>query len=193
MAQSSVWLKNADTGAELHFSGVTQVRHSLTLKVASDPDSSDATDYINGARRQPARVTLTLAESDAGRQRGSAARMLASLESIRGNRHRVTLTTELMVYNNMLLSDLTVIQEEGNPFGWTGTATFVEAVVVTVIKKANDNASTVTNTGSASVRTAGNEVKGGTIGAVFKTDPGPKNYDNPLRQLLLRSGIRLNS
>ena len=186
MPQSATWLKIIATGAEVHFSAVTRIQHNLSLKVASETNAAEAADYLNGARRQPARVTLTLAETDTGHPSGWAARMAEILELLRSSRSLLDVYTPIRTYTHMLLSDLVIIQEEGNPLGWTGTATFTESAP-SLSGLRNDNSSAVTNTGSRPSGTVSSGSPGGSSAS------GTVIRDSPLRQLLARSGIEVFS
>ena len=179
-AQSSTWLRLIATGSEIHFSAVTQLRHSLSLKVATETDSSEATDYLNGARIQPAKLTLSLMETDAGHPKGWAARIAQNLEACRASRALLQVFTPIRTYNNMLLSDLAILQEEGSPDSWTGTATFTEAdEAIAATAKVNDNSSAVTDTGAAQAKTvAGKAHRGDTA-------------ESPLKQLLQKAEISI--
>ena len=195
-AQSSTWLRLIATGSEIHFSAVTQLRHSLSLKVATDTDSSEATDYLNGARKQPAKLTLSLMETDAGHPKGWAARIAQNLEACRASRALLQVFTPIRTYNNMLLSDLVILQEEGSPDSWTGTATFTEAdEAITATAKPNDNSSAVTDTGAASAKTVSSgasSVSGGG-GSNSASSSEKKVYESPLKQLLQKAGITLEA
>ena len=195
-AQSSTWLRLIATGSEIHFSAVTQLRHSLSLKVATDTDSSEATDYLNGARKQPAKLTLSLMETDAGHPKGWAARIAQNLEACRASRALLQVFTPIRTYNNMLLSDLVILQEEGSPDSWTGTATFTEAdEAITATAKPNDNSSAVTDTGAASAKTVSSgasSVSGGG-GSNSASSSEKKVYESPLKQLLQKAGISLEA
>ncbi len=180
MQRSSIWLKASATGAEIHFSGITQVRHSLSLKVATDTDSSEIVDYLNGARTQPAKVVLSLVETDVGHPKGYAARILEILDVLRSTKVLVEIFTPIRNYMNMVLSDLVAIQEDGNVDGWTGTATFTEVLGDESGGRMVNNSSTISNTGST--------VKG-TVNAIVDADG--TIHDSPLRELLERSGIAL--
>ncbi|MBQ6382041.1 MAG: hypothetical protein IJJ42_00385 [Clostridia bacterium] len=179
MPQSATWLKIISTGAEVHFSAVTRIQHNLSLKVASETNAAEAADYLNGARKQPARVTLTLTETDTGHPAGWAARTAEILELLRSSRTLVNVYTPIRTYTNMLLSDLVILQEEGNPLGWTGTAAFTESAPAASAVR-NDNSSAVTHTGSRASSTVSSGSSSGTV-----------IYDSPLRQLLARSGIEV--
>ena len=147
--QSSIYIRLVQTGSEIHFSGVTQVRHSLSLKVATDTDDIDTSDYVNGARKQPAKVTLSLVETDIGHSKGYAARIAQNLEAARASRTVIQVITPVKIYNNMILSDLVILEEEGKPDAWSGTATFTEVDLNNSSTKTQNNSSTVTDTGTA--------------------------------------------
>ena len=195
-AHSSTWLRLIATGSEIHFSAVTQLRHSLSLKVATDTDSSEATDYLNGARKQPAKLTLSLMETDAGHPKGWAARIAQNLEACRTSRALLQVFTPIRTYNNMLLSDLVILQEEGSPDSWTGTATFTEAdEAIAATAKVNDNSSAVTDTGAAPAKTVSSGASSGAggDGSNSSSSSGKKVYESPLKQLLQKAGITLEA
>ena len=193
-AQSSTWLRLIATGPEIHFSAVTQLRHSLSLKVATDTDSKEATDYLNGARKQPAKLTLSLMETDAGHPKGWAARIAQNLEACRASRALLQVFTPIRTYNNMLLSDLVILQEEGSPDSWTGTATFTEAdEAIAATAKVNDNSSAVTDTGATPTKTVSSGTSSGSGGGGSNSSSSSekKVYESPLKQLLQKAGISI--
>ena len=195
-AQSSTWLRLIATGSEIHFSAVTQLRHSLSLKVATETDSSEATDYLNGARKQPAKLTLSLMETDVGHPKGWAARIAQNLEACRASRALLQVFTPIRTYNNMLLSDLVILQEEGSPDSWTGTATFTEAdEAIAATAKPNDNSSAVTDTGAAPTKTVSSSASSGSGGGGSNSSSSSekKVYESPLKQLLQKAGITLEA
>ena len=193
--QSSTWLRLIATGSEIHFSAVTQLRHSLSLKVATDTDSKEATDYLNGARKQPAKLTLSLMETDAGHPKGWAARIAQNLEACRASRALLQVFTPIRTYNNMLLSDLVILQEEGSPDSWTGTATFTEAdEAIAATAKMNDNSSAVTDMGAAPAKTVSSDTSSGSGGGGSNSSSSSekKVYESPLKQLLQKAGIQFS-
>ena len=66
MTKSIVFIRVPQYDYEYRFAGVTQIKHSLTVKTATDTDSESEEDYINGARNQPNKVTLTVINSQNG-------------------------------------------------------------------------------------------------------------------------------
>ena len=64
LSTATVYIKDYDI--EYRFCGVTSIRHSLSLKVAQDTDSTEGQDYVNGARVQPNKLTLSVIESRTG-------------------------------------------------------------------------------------------------------------------------------
>ena len=73
---SSVVVQVPSYGYTYSFSGVISVQHEFTLKIQTDAESETGTDYVNGARNQPDKVTLTVRESDVGHAAGWSDRML---------------------------------------------------------------------------------------------------------------------
>ena len=90
---SSVQVYLPSFGYTYTFTGVLSVKHEYSLKLQTDSSSASGEDYINGARNQPARVILTVVETDIGHAAGWANRMLQAMESIKRNRYLCTLVT----------------------------------------------------------------------------------------------------
>ena len=158
-----------------HFTGVLSVEHSLALNLESM--ASQGTDIVNGARNQPNRVTLSVLETDAAHSSGWSARMLEAMASLKRNRIPCKAVTSLGPYENMLLTEITAIQDEENQEGWIGELVFTEYLLVTAGSagetKENTNSSVRTNTGTA--------------GSVKKVS------GSALRQLLQRAGVIINN
>ena len=166
---SSVRVRLPSLGYTYTFTGVLSVKHEYSLKLQTDSDSADGSDYINGARNQPDRVILSVAESDVMHSAGWSDRMLQALESVKRNRILCTVVTSALTYTGMLLSGLSVTEDEKNQSGWQGTLTFTQYRTTAAVKKTNDNSSAITHTGSA-----------GTARTVSGTE---------LAQMLARAGV----
>ncbi len=93
MTRSSAYVLASGIDYQYHFCGVISVQYAYSSLVASGSDQAIGTDFLNGVRNQPAQVTLTVAESDAMRQGGWSARMIACLEGIKMGRYLCTLVT----------------------------------------------------------------------------------------------------
>ena len=146
---SSVQVRLPSFGYTYTFTGVLSVKHEYSLKLQTDFSSASGEEYINGARNQPARVILTVVETDIGHAAGWANRMLQAMESIKRNRYLCTLVTSALTYTGMLLSGLSVTEDEKNQYGWQGTLTFTQYNTAAKVKKTNDNSSAATHTGSS--------------------------------------------
>ena len=151
-----------------HFTGVTSIEHCLSLNL--EQESAQGTDIINGARNQPDRVVLSVVETDAEHAPGWAARMLEAMDSLKKNRILCRVVTSMGTYRQMLLTEITAVQDKENQDGWSGTLAFTEYVPAAggIEAKAANNSSTRKNTGSA--------------GAAKVTG-------SPFQQLLQRAGI----
>lgn len=159
--KSSAYIRVKAYDYRYWFTGVTSVKHSFSLQVASTYDASRETGFVNGAKNQPNKVTLSVVETDTG-QSGRSAGMIRALESVKQSRALCQVYTAARSYDNMLLTDISATQDETNPTGWTGTLTFTQAQYVTwnpdyhapaAGTDTNSNSSTVTNTGSAAAKT----------------------------------------
>ena len=146
---SSAYISIPAYGYTYSFSGVLSIKHSVSLKIQTDAESDSGTDYVNGARNQPDKVTLTVLESDVGKPAGWSARMLQALESVKRNRALCTVVTPAFTYSSMLLSDFTATEDEKTQSGWKGTLTFTQYRSPAGQTKTADNSSAVTHTGSA--------------------------------------------
>ena len=146
---SSVQVYLPSYGYTYSFTGVLSVKHEYSLKLQTDSSSASGDDYINGARNQPDKVILSVMETDIGHQAGWANRMLQAMESIKRNRYLCTLVTSALTYTGMLLSGLSVTEDEKNQFGWQGTLTFTQYKPTATVQKTNDNSSAARHTGSA--------------------------------------------
>ena len=144
-------------------------------------------------------VTLTVAESDAMRQDGWSARMIAALEGIKMGRYLCTLVTPMKTYDNMVLTDFTAVQDEYSQSGWSGTPTFTKTSLFGW-GKAKDNASVIVHTAApGAVQTISNEVPATVVssgssggggsggGTVSRSAPAL----SPLQQMAQRAGVRL--
>ena len=187
MIQSSAYVVVPGVDYQYHFCGVISIQHNFTSQVASGSDSAIGTDYLNGVRNLPSQVTLTVAESDAMRQSGWAARMVEAFEAIKRGRHLCTLVTSMKTYTNMVLTDFNVIQDEMSQSGWSGTLTFTQTNIFGW-GKAQDNGSTIVNTASAG---AVQTVSGSTVVSSGSGRSSSAIVLSPLQQMAQRAGVRL--
>ena len=146
---SSVQVCLPSYGYTYTFTGVLSIKHEYSLKLQTDSNSASGSDYINGARNQPDKIVLSVVETDIGHQAGWASRMLQAMESIKRNRILCTVVTSALTYTGMLLSGLSVTEDEKNQFGWQGTLTFTQYKVTASVQKTNDNSSAAKHTGSS--------------------------------------------
>ncbi len=138
------------------FTGVTEITHNLSLKIDEKADTTESEGLVNGARKQPDKVTLTVIESDAQHAAGWSARMLQVLADIRARRLLCRVATEYRTYENMLLSAIAATQDETSQSGWSGDLTFTECASVSsaasdssALVKTDTNSSYAAHTGSA--------------------------------------------
>ncbi len=148
---SSAYITVRDYKQTYHFTGVISVSHNLSLKLFDKADVTEHGSFVNGAKNQPDKVTLTVLETDAAHSAaGWAARMLDILYSVKRDRLLCKVVTSHHMYEDMLLTAISVTQDEEHPDGWSGELTFTEYIPVVVLQetKTEDNSSTVKNTGS---------------------------------------------
>ena len=146
---SSVQVRLPSYGYTYTFTGVLSIKHEYSLKLQTDSDSAAGSDYINGARNQANKITLSVIESDVGHPAGWSSRILQAMESIKRTRTLCEVVTSALTYTGMLLSGLSVTEDEKNQYGWQGTLTFAQYKPTAAVKKTNDNSSAVTHTGSS--------------------------------------------
>jgi hypothetical protein len=152
MAQSSSYIIIKGRGTTLHFTGVTEIAHQIRLKIFDKADITEAASFVNGAKNEPDRVTLSVIETDAAHAAaGWSARMLEILYTVKRDRMLCEVVTPQKAYSDMLLSEISAVHNAEIPDGWSGELTFTEYIPLAVPgeAKADDNASTPRNTGSA--------------------------------------------
>lgn len=152
MPQSSAYITVKEQGTALHFTGVTEITHRLGLKIFDKADVTEAASFVNGAKNEPDKVTLSVIETDAAHAaEGWSARMLEILYSVKRNRMLCRVCTPQKTYEDMLLSGISATHSAENPDGWSGEITFTEYIPLAVLgeSKEDDNASSPKNTGSA--------------------------------------------
>ena len=151
MSSTVAYLVLQDTGEKIAFDGILSVTHALSLKTASSSDTSDGYDYVNNARNLPDVVTLEVLASDIGASAEYwSAQLMRTLAAVKEQRRLLQLLTHLKSYDNMLLTDFTVVQDETNAFGWSGSMTFTRAEerAATAASATDDRSSTPSYTGS---------------------------------------------
>ena len=162
MATSTAYIVVKDVGYRYSFDGVTSISHALSLKVAKDSDSSEDEDYINHAKNEPDVLTLSVVASDANTAViGWSRQTLNSLCQIKEYRFLCRVVTSLRTYDNMLLTGISVQQDETCPDGWTGTLTFTHVGQGQASSMTDSNSSTPVTVGSASARSVGSQ--GGSV------------------------------
>ena len=155
---STAYVLVKSLGYKYSFDGVTSTAHSLSLKISTDNDSSSYADTVNNARNEPDVVTLSVVASDNNvAVRDWSMQTLRSLARIKENRYLCKVVTNLRTYDNMLLSAISVLQDETCPEGWTGTLTFTHTEPAAATAKTSDQSSTPKATGTSSVKSAGKQ------------------------------------
>ena len=152
MPRSLAYIVVREQGTTLHFTGITEITHRLGLKIFDKADVIEAASFVNGAKNEPDRVTLSVIETDAAHAaEGWSARMLDILYSIKRNRMLCRVCTPQKTYEDMLLSEISATHNAESPDGWSGDISFTEYIPMAVLgeSKEDDNASTPKNTGSA--------------------------------------------
>ena len=199
MPSSSAYITVKDYNQTYHFTGVLSVTHSLSLKVFEISDTTELGSFVNGAKNQPDKLTLSVLETDAAHSAaGWAARMLDVLASVKRQRLLCKVVTPHHTYDDMLLSGISVTQDEEHPDGWSGDLTFTEYIPLVALAdtKTDDNASATKNTGSAAPpKTVSGMAEALAAGVVSGTGAFVAGYlslqsGSTLEQKLARAGIR---
>ena len=153
MSKSSTAYVTCEAGGKTytyHFTGVTEIEHNLALNL--DNKASEGSDIVNGARNLANQVTLTVVETDTEHTAGWASAMLEAMAALKRQRILCKVVTSLATYSDMLLTEITAVQDEENLFGWSGSLSFMEYIPVTEENaeeiKTNNNSSVRKNTGS---------------------------------------------
>ena len=158
MPTSTAYILVKKAGYKYSFDGVPSISHALSLKVSTDSDTSEDADYVNNARNEPDVVTLSVVASDTNVPViGWSRQTLTSLVQIKEMRLLCKVVTNLRTYDNMLLTDLAVQQDETCPDGWTGTLTFTHTDQPAKKTKTENNSSTQSSSGSAAARSVGKQ------------------------------------
>ena len=126
MPKSTAYFTAEGINYTYRFCGVTEIEYNFALNI--DADTSQGGDIINGARRLPNQIRLSVVETDVASQSGWSASMLAALDSIRRNRVLCRVVTSMGSWENMLLSEITATQDEENQYGWAGDVVFMQYI-----------------------------------------------------------------
>ena len=137
-----------------HFTGVTSIEHNLALNLENT--SSQGTDIVNGARNLADQVSLSIVETDVEHSPGWSARMLEAMVALKKGRHLCKVVTSMATYKQMLLTEISAVQDEENQYGWSGELVFMEYIPEKDGKsdtiKTNNNSSVRRNTGSTGTK-----------------------------------------
>ena len=137
-----------------HFTGVTSIEHNLALNLENT--SSQGTDIVNGARNLADQVSLSVVETDVEHTPGWSARMLEAMVALKKGRHLCKVVTSMATYKQMLLTEITAVQDEENQYGWSGELVFMEYIPEkdgqSDTTKTNNNSSVRRNTGSTGTK-----------------------------------------
>jgi len=132
------------------FDGVEKASHSLTLKMSEDiSDEKDKDSYINNAKNEMNKIAFDVRMSDVytdktdltKQKKNRSESAMYVLEDLKRTRRKVDVYTNLMIYKDMLLADMSITQDDTSHFGWYGTLTFQEAYVQRVPDSTSTNPS----------------------------------------------------
>ena len=199
MPSSSAYITVKPYNQTYHFTGVISVTHSLSLKIFEKADTTELGSFVNGAKNQPDKVTLSVLETDAAHSAaGWSARMLDILYTVKRDRLLCRVVTPHHTYDDMLLTAVSVTQDEEHPDGWSGEITFTEYIPLVALAdtKTDDNSSAAKNTGStAPPKTVSGVAEALAVGAVAGAGALVTGYlslqsGSTLEQKLSLAGIR---
>lgn len=176
MAKSTMYFLVSGIDYVYRFTGVTAIEYNFALNI--DADLSQGGDIINEARRLPNQIRVSVVETDAQNRVGWSASMLSALDSIRRNRVMCTVVTDMGVWYNMFMAEITATEDQVNQYGWAGDIVFLQYIPkseqyyksdtdseyssTTSTRRTQNNSSTAANTGTK----AGNS---SVSGAAFST------------------------
>lgn len=154
MSVSTAYIVLQKQGYQYHFDGVTAISATLSLKVTTDSDSgSPKSDFSITARNDPDIVTLSVIAMDTGSEiSGWAAQTLRTLAQIKEKLLLCKVVTPFRTYSNMLLTSISVRQDDTMQDGWAGDLTFTRTSVSAGTTKSSDNSSTPVSSGTVSAR-----------------------------------------
>lgn len=162
MPRSTAYIVASGIDYQYRFAGVVSVEYNFALNI--NADASQGGDIINGARKLPNQIRLSIVETDASVSNGWSASMLSALDSIRRNRVLCTVVTNMGSWSDMLLTEITATEDENNQYGWAGDLVFMqyleydglyseggelgEAALISSTRKTSNNSATCVNVGS---------------------------------------------
>ena len=143
------------SGGVYLFDGVLKIQHNISVKLEEEPEKKKD-EYVNNARNEPDKVVLDVRMSDVyygGSSTADATRLneyqtqalnaakkalidstktrstsiYQTLHWLKEQRRKLTLITTHYVYVEMIITSLTVNQDETSPCGWEGQITFQSA------------------------------------------------------------------
>ena len=170
MSVSTAYIILQEQGYQYHFDGVTAVSAALSLKVTADGDSSSPdSDFSVTARNEPDTVTLSVIASDTGSSvSGWAKQTLRTLAQIKEKLLLCKVVTPFRTYSNMLLTSISVRQDDTMQDGWAGDLTFTRTSVSAGTAKSSSNSSTPVSSGTASAKKVSAK-SAGASGSVLQT------------------------
>ena len=168
MPESSAYVIPHRYDFNYHFTGVVEIEYNFALNIDADPETEN--DVINGARKLPSQVRLSVVETDVNHEPGWSAGMLQAMDRLRSARTLCRVVTSMGTWDNMLLSEITATQDEENQFGWAGDLVFMQYVNKNGAVYSSSEASTrKTENNSATCRNTGTKGPTQTVsGTVFQ-------------------------
>lgn len=170
MSVSTAYIILQKQGYKYYFDGVTAVSATLSLKVTTDSDSSSSkSDFSITARNDPDIVTLSDIATDTGSSvSGWAKQTLSSLAQIKEKLLLCKVVTPFRTYSNMLLSSISVRQDETMQDGWAGDLTFTRTSGSASTTKTSTNASVPVSSGRTAAKTVSAK-SSGSSGSILQT------------------------
>ncbi|MBR4552061.1 MAG: hypothetical protein IKO13_07205 [Oscillospiraceae bacterium] len=154
MSESSAYIVPKGYNFNYHFAGVVEIEYNFALNINADPENE--TDVVNGARKLPSQIRLSVIETDVSHNTGWSAGMLQAMEKLRNARTLCTVVTSMGSWSNMLLSEVTATQDEENQIGWAGDLVFMQCLSANSLTAGIMEASTrKTENNSATARNIG--------------------------------------
>ena len=129
-----MYIYRPDTGETYLFDGVVKASHQMSLKIEEEPTKHQEI-YVNNARNEPNKVTFDIIMSDVYTSRDALTKRtknrsesaLVVLNELKRDRVLLHVITNLMTYTDMLLSGISLTQDDGTThFGFWGQLVFTE-------------------------------------------------------------------
>ena len=129
------YIYNKSRGETYKFDGVIKASHMMALSLTDEIPEGQESKYVNGAKNERNKVTFDVIMSEVytdrndltKRRQSRSESALVVMNTLKRERVLVDVVTNLMTYNNMLLSGIALTQDDQTThYGFFGQLTFEE-------------------------------------------------------------------